>query len=288
MSTLNPIPNLRTFLVLGRVTNLPTIWTNCLAGWWLGGGGHGFRCVMLATGASVLYTAGMFLNDAFDASFDHQRRRERPIPRGQISEALVWRLGFGMLGVGWLILASLGIATAGWALLLVGSILIYNSTHKAIPFSPVLMALCRVLLFLTAASAGSTGIDGLSVWTSFALGGWIIGLSYIAKRESYPAGALQQWPLVFLALPLLLAFLADNREWRSRGLIFGAVLLVWAWMCLRHSFAQPRNYSRTVAGLLAGICIVDLLAVAPAGMLSLFFFAAFVLALVAQRRIPAT
>ena len=26
---------LRTLLILGRVSNLPTVWSNCLAGWWL-------------------------------------------------------------------------------------------------------------------------------------------------------------------------------------------------------------------------------------------------------------
>ena len=31
---------LRTLLVLGRASNLPTVWSNCLAGWLLGEGGH--------------------------------------------------------------------------------------------------------------------------------------------------------------------------------------------------------------------------------------------------------
>ena len=30
---------LRTLLVLGRVSNLPTVWSNCFAGWLLAGGG---------------------------------------------------------------------------------------------------------------------------------------------------------------------------------------------------------------------------------------------------------
>ena len=31
----------KTLLDLGRVSNIPTVWTNCLAGWLLGGGGRG-------------------------------------------------------------------------------------------------------------------------------------------------------------------------------------------------------------------------------------------------------
>ena len=61
---------LRTLLVLGRASNLPTVWSNCLAGWILGGGGPHKRLLALCGGATLLYVGGMFLNDAFDAQFD--------------------------------------------------------------------------------------------------------------------------------------------------------------------------------------------------------------------------
>ena len=97
---MNSAPQLRTLLVLGRVSNLPTVWSNCLAGWWLGGGGNFGRLPFLFLGVSLLYTAGMFLNDAFDEGFDRQRRAERPIPSGKISAPRVWLLGFGQLALG--------------------------------------------------------------------------------------------------------------------------------------------------------------------------------------------
>ena len=61
---------MRTFLVLGRVSNVPTVWTNCLAGWLLAGGGEWTRFAWLCAGATLVYLGGMFLNDAFDAEFD--------------------------------------------------------------------------------------------------------------------------------------------------------------------------------------------------------------------------
>ena len=73
---------LRALLILGRVSNLPTVWSNCLAGWWLGGGGNYANLLLLLLGATLLYAGGMFLNDAFDAEFDTQYRRARPIPSG--------------------------------------------------------------------------------------------------------------------------------------------------------------------------------------------------------------
>jgi len=89
---------LRTFLILGRVSNLPTVWSNCLAGWWLGGGGNFRNLPFLLAGATFLYVGGMFLNDAFDAEFDRRYRKERPIPSGMIELKSVWRWGLG----GWL------------------------------------------------------------------------------------------------------------------------------------------------------------------------------------------
>src|SRR6266498_4494191 len=93
-------PYWRTLLILGRVSNLPTVWSNCLAGWLLGGGGSGWKFFLLSLGGTCLYVGGLFLNDAFDVEFDRQYRKERPLPAGQISLDEVWRWGFGSLGVG--------------------------------------------------------------------------------------------------------------------------------------------------------------------------------------------
>src|SRR5437868_13702822 len=76
---------LRTLLVLGRASNLPTVWSNCLAGWLISGGGSLSSLILLSVGASCLYIGGMYLNDAFDVEFDTLNRKERPIPSGAIS-----------------------------------------------------------------------------------------------------------------------------------------------------------------------------------------------------------
>src|SRR4029079_14896918 len=96
-----PPSKLRTLLVLGRVSTLPTVWSNCLAGWWLGGGGKWSLLAWTCVGTSLLYVAGMFLNDAFDANFDRQHRSSRPIPSGAISlnEVWVWALVLTVSGI---------------------------------------------------------------------------------------------------------------------------------------------------------------------------------------------
>src|SRR4051812_37530428 len=143
-------PRLRTLLVLGRVSNLPTVWSNCLAGWWLGGGGNAWRLPLLFFGASLIYTGGMFLNDAFDTEFDRQRRPSRPIPSGVITREMVWIWSFGLLAIGSLCLAFINKTTGILSLVLLACIVLYNATHKAIIASPWLMGLCRFWLYVIA------------------------------------------------------------------------------------------------------------------------------------------
>ncbi len=281
-------PTFRTLLVLGRVSNLPTVWSNCLAGWMLGGGGSTARWWLLSLAASALYVGGMYLNDACDAAFDRQHRRERPIPSGAISVGLVWRLGGCLLASGWLILCCLGWSTGCIGTFLLVSILVYDFVHKAVSFSPILMALCRFFLFLSAASTGVDGVTGLAVWSAFALAGWIIGLSYLARRES-TTNSLRYWPLVVLALPLLLAWIANGNETRLKALYLALLLVGWSTWCLRHIWVDAnRNLGLSVSGLLAGICVVDWLAVVPNYSLGAVFLGLFLAALAAQRLIPAT
>jgi len=285
-SSKNP---LRALLVLGRVSNLPTVWSNCLAGWLLAEGGDHRRLLLLCLGATCLYLGGMFLNDAFDAESDGQHRRERPIPSGAMSERAVWRWGFAWLALGALILVAQGKTTAPLALLLVASILIYNAAHKLVPFSPLLMAGCRFLLYLVAASAADAGVTGLAVWSALVMGAYVVGLSYVASHESNDTPP-EYWPCLFLAAPLVLAYLVNTDAEQSRALLLCAVVVLWIVRCCRFVLWRPhRNLGRAVAGLLAGIVLIDLLAVVPEGYpIGLIFFLFFGTALLLQRFVPAT
>src|SRR5688572_23309296 len=93
-------------LRLGRVSNVPTVWTNVAAGIALAGGALQPRLlVMLGLAVSLFYVGGMYLNDAFDARWDAAHRPERPIPSGQVRARTVFAAGFAMLGLGTLLVA---------------------------------------------------------------------------------------------------------------------------------------------------------------------------------------
>ena len=113
---------IKALLDLGRVANLPTVWSNVGAAWMLGGGEHVWRVFPLIVGASLLYCGGTTLNDAVDAEFDREFRPERPIPAGTFTVKQVWAIGGAMLGAGALILPVLAKASLVWVLALVAAI----------------------------------------------------------------------------------------------------------------------------------------------------------------------
>jgi 4-hydroxybenzoate polyprenyltransferase len=231
----------------------------------------------------------MFLNDAFDATFDRQYRTERPIPSGAVKERTVWLCGWACIALGVAALFCTGIITGILSVFLAGCIIFYDAVHKRISFAPVLMGACRFLLYLVAASSCSQSINGWAVWCGLALACYIIGLSYLARRES-TAGALQYWPLLFLAFPILLALIMNANEYRDAALFLSAVVSVWIIKSLRYTLWSPdRAIGRTVSSLLAGIVLVDWLAVPHLPKpFEFIFIGLFLLALLFQRFIPAT
>lgn len=279
----------RGLLILGRVSNLPTVWSNCFAGWWLGGGGSGWTLFDLCVGATLIYVGGMFLNDAIDADFDRQHRRERPIPAGHVSLVSAWWFAFALLGAGSLLLIPLGRTPAALTVLLLVTIVFYDVVHKRVAFAPVIMAGCRFWLFLVAASAGADGVTGYSVWCALVLAAYVVGLSYIARRETLNS-AIALWPVLALAAPVILAQLINNEAAWTCGIVLSALLVGWMLNCLQHTFwTGKRNLGRTVSGLLAGIVLVDLLALGwTSPWVGLVVLSLFPLALLFQRFIPAT
>ncbi|HXT11111.1 MAG TPA: UbiA family prenyltransferase [Candidatus Angelobacter sp.] len=283
------MPRLRTLFVLGRASNLPTVWSNCLAGWWLGGHENPRKLPFLFLGVTLLYIGGMYLNDAFDVNFDRQRRKERPIPTGAIALGTVVKLGLLWLALGVACLFWIKLPTGELGVVLAVCILFYDAIHKVITFSPLLMGACRFLVYLVASSIGFHGVTGWAIWCGLALGLYVIGLSFLARGES-ARGPVEYWPMIFLAAPIALAFCMNTGDYRRSASLLSLVLGLWVLRCLRSVFwSADRNVGRTVSGLLAGIVFVDWLAVPDMPrMMGIIFIVLFGLALLFQRFVPAT
>lgn len=284
-------PNGRTFLSLARLPGLPTVWSNCLAGWLLSGGDTHSpgRLLWCGLGASCLYLGGTFLNDFFDVDFDRQQRSNRPIPAGLVARDVVGQLGILWLIAGGAILVLGARANLTLVFMLAVAVFVYNLIHKATELSPLLLGFCRFLLYLLAGATAPEGLAGISIWSGLAIGCYVAGLSWFARRQAI-RGPIRRWPLILLAVPLGLAWISNANEHRHVAVALGLLLCLWIIPWLSHALREREpNIRMTVSGLVAGIVLVDLLAVGGhSTIVTLAFAALFMTVLLAQRYLPET
>jgi hypothetical protein len=294
---MSALPLLRTVLVLGRVSNLPTVWTNVAVGWFLSGGGWTAELGWLVLGTSLVYVAGMTLNDAFDAAWDREHAPGRPIPAGRIGEGAVWGLGLAEMGVGVAVLLALTTAHPALVGGLVAAVLLYNWLHKRWAGSVLLMGLCRALVYLAAGSAVVSQTRAIEVPTSLLVlaGGailYIAGLTLVARGEHLGGGArLRLLPRLLLMLPVLFP-LVSHRAAPAHPVHLALAVLgvvgVAAWLTIvRRAFAEriPKGVGFAIAGIAFYDAAIVAFADLPAAVACL---ACFVAALGLQRVVPAT
>lgn len=283
---------------LGRVSNLPTVWSNVLAGVVLAGGSVSDpRFPLLLIALSLSYVAGMYLNDWFDRDFDRCHRPERPIPAGQITAHAVLISGLVMLAIGLGLLAWIGFGYSsgtGWRPVLAGfalsgAIVFYDWRHKGNPLSPVVMGLCRFLVYAVSGYAIVETPPTQLWWAAILLLGYLIGLTYVAKQETL--GVVRNlWPLGFLGLPIVYAALvALDHGVVSVGLF--VLFTGWVGYALRFLWRRlPGDVPRAVVSLIAGIALLDAVFVAATGatVVSAFAVAAFLATLALQRLVAGT
>jgi 4-hydroxybenzoate polyprenyltransferase len=169
-------------------------------------------------------------------------------------------------------------------------ILLYDATHKLFTAAPWLMGACRFWVYVIAGATGAGGLSGLPIFCGLALAGYVVGLSYVARRESY-RGPIPFWPLLLVLAPVILAMVLNTGGFRVRAIWMAVVLILWLVYCARPIFLGGAvNVGQLVANLLAGIVFVDWLAVAPQCPrgLGIIFLALFGLTKLLQRFVPAT
>ena len=251
------------FLALARISNSPTVVSNALAGAALAGAlWPGATVVAVAVAMVLFYTAGMYLNDLCDYAIDVRQRPERPLPAGVVARGEAVAITVALFGLGLALLWAVGPAPLLAGLVLACAIVAYDLWHKANPLSPLLMAACRALVYVTAFLAASTALTAeLWLWAGL-LFGYVVGLTAIAKTEagSRLGGA---GPAVLLGLPAVAFVVASPpvAAWPLLAIFVG-------WVAYGASFVyrtDGRNVGRAVGSLIAGIALLDALVLAVAG-----------------------
>jgi 4-hydroxybenzoate polyprenyltransferase len=284
---------LRALLELSRVSNLPTVWTNVLAAWIIASGGDWKWAPSLGwllLGASLVYSAGMVLNDACDATWDRNHRPERPIPSGKIGLRTVWITGLTWMLGGAALMVFAGGASGVFTSLLVAAIVAYDAYHKPWAGSVVVMGACRTLLYLAAGSAASSAAGARVLAQSaqsgaqqVALGGlvlgvYVVGLTLLARSEATgkatPASRrILSCLLLSPALVSILAYLDVPLDQRSSLIVLPFFVSAVAYALVQMK-RGGKHIGDAVGWLLASIPLVDALMVANLSLVTALAFTA--------------
>lgn len=207
---------IRAWLQLARIANLPTATANVAAGAILptafDGTWNGWLTTKLVVIASImsafLYTSGMILNDAFDTHIDSVERPDRPIPSGRITRSAAFKAGYGLMGFAIaapivLLLFQMATGTtqhvntllglSGTSILLAGCIVLYNGPLKRTWLAAPAMGTCRTLNILLGASITapnyssqwfSSFYNQSWFWYSLSIGLFVAGITLLARSET--------------------------------------------------------------------------------------------------------
>ena len=283
----------RAILELCRISNLPTVWTNVIAAWIFVTNGDAWHAELLwlLLGGSLVYCAGMILNDTCDAAWDREKRPERPIPSGRISLKTAWVLGIVTLAGGAAVMVVGGKAWALATTTLVAAIVMYDVYHKPWAGSVLIMGLCRTLLFATAGWA-AMGIAPplhsrlpdltreLTFFIGLIEGTYVVALTLIARAEGKGEVTNRRTLLIpMLMLPALLGALfavstiiyavEAHKGWTALWYTAGAFVslasfIAWTVHALRQMRKGGTAIGQAVGLLLAGIPLVDAIVISPA------------------------
>ncbi len=204
---------------------------------------------LLLTTSSLLYAAGVVLNDVFDFDADLVERPWRPLPSGRISRGAARHLGWQLLVAGllpaWIVILLAQTFRPGLvAVLLAGCIVVYDAWLKRTLLGPLAMGACRMLNVLLGMSVSSTDwrIDNWLV--AGGIGLYVTGITWFARGEAGRShrGHLLGATVVMLGGVGLLAWFPQWTDrvipllqhqpdrWNLAMLVLGMLI---GWQCLR-------------------------------------------------------
>src|SRR6266487_6649281 len=251
------------YLALARISNSPTVVSNTLAGGALAGAlWPDGKLGLIAIAMVLFYMAGMYLNDLMDYAVDCRERPERPLPAGIVSPSAAVAVALTLFGCGSLLLWSVGPHPFLSGLVLIVLIICYDRWHKSNPLSPLLMALCRLMVYITAFLAFSVQSLSTLLIPGSLLVLYVIGLTYIAKTENKPS--MTNVSIVATLFLPTVYFTVQQVRWVTLPLIL--CFTIWVAYSVTFAFRSPkRQVGRTVGQLIAGISLLDALVLAMAG-----------------------
>jgi len=149
---------------------------------------------------SLSYTAGMFLNDVCDVPFDAKARSDRPIPNGDVGrgEALMIVVVLFCAALALMLRQPYPRPAIAWAVALIIAITVYDVSHKGKWYGPILMGLCRALVYCVAASSATGSLATAVLIAAGVMWLYVIALTWVAKAANL--GYAVPWMLAGICL----------------------------------------------------------------------------------------
>lgn len=303
---MNP-SRLRALLATLRIANMPSVVCNV----WLGivlaqilkdrepFAVHAGAIAFIIASALLLYAGGNLLNDWKDRTWDQSHRPERALPRGLFSPSNYLVAAISCFAFAIALAYSGSDSSALIASLIVVNILIYTHWHKQHAWAVIPMGLCRALLPIMAFLALQTGSiemppDNLSFlhdlpypfvenyWHIISTASWliphslaiflyIVGLTLSARAESKPDVSngttwIARTLIVTSVLSMAVCWVPDSPRNTAIALIPCTIWLILSFTILR------KPVSKHVSALLAGLPLLDGIALLSFASLGLFYF----------------
>jgi 4-hydroxybenzoate polyprenyltransferase len=261
---------LKTLLELLRFPALFTAMADIFAGYLFqhDGLGPGRTFGGLLACSSLIYLGGMVLNDVCDVEQDRRERPGRPIPSGRISRRGALVLAVVLLASGLAAGAAVSTRSGIIAAVLVVCVVAYDALVKSTMLGPVVMGACRSLNILLGMSTAAAPWSGPALHVTIALGMYILGLTWFARRE---ASSTARWQLAISSAVMdlamaslvgLLVYVNPDATPFVRFPYFVVIpflLVVWIGRATYGAIEQPRpgGVQTTVGKALMGIIGFD-------------------------------
>lgn len=234
-------------------------------------------CVLglLIAASTLLYAAGVVLNDVFDFQRDADERPERPLPSGRVSRDAARRLGWTLLLAGAALAGPVALIVRDFrpvvvAGLLAGCIVLYNVWLKRTPLGPLAMGGCRMLNVLLGMSVAATAWQAQHWLVAGAIGTYIVGVTWFARTEAGRSSRLQLGAatgVIVLGIALLdrlPAYASDNlvpllqREPHRWHLLMSLLGMFIGWRCFRAVIdPMPARVQMAVKHCILSLVILD-------------------------------
>lgn len=227
-----------------------------------------FNLIALSCSSSLIYIAGMVLNDCFDIEVDRRERPSRPLPSGQIPLLQAWLIGWFCLIAGLLISAILSLTTLIIAILLATAVLLYDGLLKNTGVGPLVMGSCRYLNWLLGLSTVTLTFESYLI--ALPIFTYVISLTYLSRAEisADKRSALLVCIFGVLATSTIIGFLILNdilkHDW-AIVLLLPALFFVLFRLIKTYMSFTPGNIQQTMKMLIMGIIPLDTILVFAGG-----------------------